>query len=133
MMAGPGLNRTAVAPPQMDPCRIDRPSGQARALGPDGTTTQAWLQTGEACAFTAAASIRTVPETITRSLRAPPQHPVPASPSRSRTPPGPKPSPQTAGTGKALRLAEGNISSELPASPMEEQANDRGREPQQAI
>jgi len=70
MMAGPGLNRTAVAPPQMDPCRIDRPSGQARALGPDGTTTQAWLQTGEACAFTAAASIRTVPETLTRSLRA---------------------------------------------------------------
>jgi hypothetical protein len=70
MIPGPGLNRTAVAPPQMDPGRIGRPSGQARALGPDGATTQAWLQTGEACAFTAAASIRAAAETLTRSLRA---------------------------------------------------------------
>jgi hypothetical protein len=52
----------------MDPGRIDRP-GRARALGPDGAATQAWLQTGEACAFTAA-SIRTLPETLTRSPRA---------------------------------------------------------------
>ena len=37
--------------------------------GPDGATTQAWLQTGEAYAFTAAASIRAVEETLTRSLR----------------------------------------------------------------
>ncbi len=70
MMPGPGLNRTAIAPPQTEPGRIDRPSGQARAFGPDGATTQAWLQTGDACASTAAASLRAVAETLTRSLRA---------------------------------------------------------------
>jgi short subunit dehydrogenase-like uncharacterized protein len=40
----------------------------ARATGPDGTTTEAWLQTGESYAFTAAASIRAVEEALARSL-----------------------------------------------------------------
>jgi hypothetical protein len=35
----------------------------------DGATAQAWLQTGESYAFTAAASIRAVEETFARSLR----------------------------------------------------------------
>jgi short subunit dehydrogenase-like uncharacterized protein len=43
--------------------------GWARAVGPDDATSQAWLQTGEAYAFTAAASIRAVEETLSRSLR----------------------------------------------------------------
>ncbi len=42
--------------------------GWARATGPDGATTQAWLHTGESYAFTATASIRAVEETLTRSL-----------------------------------------------------------------
>ena len=46
-----------------------RSFGWARATGPNGATTQAWLQTGEAYAFTAAASIRAVEETLTRSPR----------------------------------------------------------------
>jgi short subunit dehydrogenase-like uncharacterized protein len=43
--------------------------GWARATGPDGATAQAWLQTGESYAFTAAASIRAVEETLTQSPR----------------------------------------------------------------
>jgi len=46
-----------------------RSFGWARATGPDGATAQAWLQTGESYTFTAAASIRAVEETRTRSLR----------------------------------------------------------------
>ena len=46
-----------------------RSFGWARATGPDGATAQAWLQTGESYAFTAAASIRAVEETLARSLR----------------------------------------------------------------
>jgi short subunit dehydrogenase-like uncharacterized protein len=46
-----------------------RSFGWARASGPGGATAQAWLQTGESYAFTAAASIRAVEETLTRSLR----------------------------------------------------------------
>jgi short subunit dehydrogenase-like uncharacterized protein len=46
-----------------------RSFGWARATGPDGTTTQAWLQTGDSYAFTAAASIRAVEEALTQSLR----------------------------------------------------------------
>jgi short subunit dehydrogenase-like uncharacterized protein len=45
-----------------------RSSGWARATGPDGATTQAWLQCGESYAFTAAASIRAVEEALARSL-----------------------------------------------------------------
>jgi hypothetical protein len=42
--------------------------GWARAVGPDGATAEAWLQTGESYAFTAAASIRAVEETLARSV-----------------------------------------------------------------
>ena len=45
-----------------------RSFGWARATGPDGTT-QAWLQTGDSYVFTAAASIRAIEETFTRSPR----------------------------------------------------------------
>ena len=45
-----------------------RSSGWARATGPDGATAEAWLQTGESYAFTAAASIRAVEETLARSV-----------------------------------------------------------------
>jgi short subunit dehydrogenase-like uncharacterized protein len=41
--------------------------GWAQATGPDGTT-EAWLQTGESYAFTAAASIRAVEEALALSL-----------------------------------------------------------------
>ena len=40
----------------------------ARATGPDGATSEAWLRTGESYAFTAAASIRAVEEALARSL-----------------------------------------------------------------
>ena len=43
-----------------------RSYGWARATGPDGTA-EAWLHTGESYAFTAAASIRAVEETLARS------------------------------------------------------------------
>jgi short subunit dehydrogenase-like uncharacterized protein len=55
--------------PQAAGPRAYRSFGWARAAGPDGATAQAWLQTGEAYAFTAAASIRAVEETLTRCLR----------------------------------------------------------------
>ena len=45
-----------------------RSFGWARAAAPDGATAQAWLQTGDSYAFTAAASIRAVEEALTRSL-----------------------------------------------------------------
>lgn len=42
--------------------------GWARATGRDGgAIAEAWLQTGESCAFTAAAAIRAVEETLARS------------------------------------------------------------------
>jgi short subunit dehydrogenase-like uncharacterized protein len=44
-----------------------RSFGWARATGPDGATAQAVLQTGESYAFTAAASVRAVEETLARS------------------------------------------------------------------
>jgi len=54
-----------------DPRADERPAylsfGWARATGPDGATTQAWLQTGESYAFTATATIRAVEETLARS------------------------------------------------------------------
>jgi short subunit dehydrogenase-like uncharacterized protein len=70
---------TAYSPVPADPSAADprspaaagpgayRSFGWARATGPDGTTAQAVLQTGESYAFTAAASIRAVEETLTRS------------------------------------------------------------------
>ena len=45
-----------------------RSFGWAQATGPDGATAAAWLQAGESYAFTAAASIRAVEETLTRAL-----------------------------------------------------------------
>ena len=69
----PILDPAAAKPRTRDPQgagpQAYRSFGWARATGPDGATTQAWLQTGEAYAFTAAASIRAVKETLTRSLR----------------------------------------------------------------
>ena len=44
-----------------------RSFGWARATSPDGATAEAWLQTGESYAFTAAASIRVLEETLARS------------------------------------------------------------------
>jgi short subunit dehydrogenase-like uncharacterized protein len=46
-----------------------RSFGWARATGPDGATAEAVWQTGESYAFTAAASIRAVEETLDRSPR----------------------------------------------------------------
>jgi short subunit dehydrogenase-like uncharacterized protein len=77
----PGI--TAYSPVPADPAAADsqaldpaaagpatyRSIGWARATGPDGATAQAWLDTGESYAFTAAASIRAVEETLTRSPR----------------------------------------------------------------
>jgi short subunit dehydrogenase-like uncharacterized protein len=74
---------TAHSPVPADPAALDpqapdpeaarppiyRSFGWARAIGPDGGDTQAWLQTGESYAFTVATSIRAVEETLTRSLR----------------------------------------------------------------
>jgi short subunit dehydrogenase-like uncharacterized protein len=53
--------------PSADKRPVYRSFGWARATGPDGATTEAWLQTGESYAFTAAASIRAVEETLARS------------------------------------------------------------------
>jgi short subunit dehydrogenase-like uncharacterized protein len=54
--------------PPADQHPVYQSFGWARATGPDGATTQAWLQTGESYAFTATASIRAVEETLARSL-----------------------------------------------------------------
>jgi short subunit dehydrogenase-like uncharacterized protein len=43
--------------------------GWARATGPDSAPAEAWLQTGDSYAFTAAASIRAVEEAFTSSCR----------------------------------------------------------------
>jgi short subunit dehydrogenase-like uncharacterized protein len=61
---GPGASDT-----QTEGTPAYRSFGWARATGPDGATAQAWLQTGESYAFTAAASIHAVEETLTRSPR----------------------------------------------------------------
>jgi len=62
----------APGPDAPDPPADVRPAylsfGWARATGPDGATSQAWLQTGESYAFTASASIRAVEEALARSL-----------------------------------------------------------------
>ena len=49
--------------------QVYRSFGWARAVGPDGATAQAVLQTGDSYAFTAAASVRAVEETLARSPR----------------------------------------------------------------
>ena len=62
----------AVDPRASDTGAAEHPAyrsfGWARAAGPDGATAEAWLQTGESYAFTAAASIRAVEETLARSV-----------------------------------------------------------------
>jgi short subunit dehydrogenase-like uncharacterized protein len=68
---------TAYSPVPADPATADPQAeaesylsfGWARATGPDGATAEAVLQTGESYAFTAAASIRAVEETLARSPR----------------------------------------------------------------
>jgi short subunit dehydrogenase-like uncharacterized protein len=68
---------TAYSPVPADPAAADpraptddyRSFGWARATGPDGAVAEAVLQTGESYAFTAAASIRAVEETLARSPR----------------------------------------------------------------
>ena len=55
-----------------DPSADQRPAYQsfawARATGPGGATSEAWLRTGESYAFTAVASIRAVEQVLARSL-----------------------------------------------------------------
>ena len=60
----PDVVAYAVSPPADDVTRSFGSFGRARATGPDGATAEAWLQTGDAYAFTTAASIRAVEETI---------------------------------------------------------------------
>jgi short subunit dehydrogenase-like uncharacterized protein len=63
----PAATKPQAADPEAAGPPAYRSFGWARATGPDGATAQAWLQTGESYAFTAAASIRAVEETFTRS------------------------------------------------------------------
>ena len=49
--------------------RVYRSFGWARATGADGSSAQAWLETGESYAFTAAASVRAAEETLKRALK----------------------------------------------------------------
>ncbi len=60
----PDVVAYAVSPPADDVTRSSGSFGWARATGPDGATAEAWLQTGDAYAFTTASSIRAVEETI---------------------------------------------------------------------
>jgi len=68
---------TAYSPVPANPAASDprtptddyRSFGWARATGPDGAVAEAVLQAGESYAFTAAASIRAVEETLDRSPR----------------------------------------------------------------
>jgi short subunit dehydrogenase-like uncharacterized protein len=46
-----------------------RSFGWAKATAQDGTTSEAWLETGDSYAFTVAASVRAVEETLGESLR----------------------------------------------------------------
>ena len=59
------------SPPAADTDEAEPPAyrsfGWARATSPHGGMAEAWLQTGESYAFTAAASIRAVEETLARS------------------------------------------------------------------
>jgi short subunit dehydrogenase-like uncharacterized protein len=61
--AGPGASAAQAAG-----LRAHLSFGWARATSPDGASAEAWLQTGESYAFTAAASVRAVEETLARSL-----------------------------------------------------------------
>jgi short subunit dehydrogenase-like uncharacterized protein len=74
----PNITAYAAVPAAADPQAsaghgIEAPAhrsfGWARATGSDGVTAEASLETGESYAFTAAASIRAVEETLRRPLR----------------------------------------------------------------
>ena len=64
----PNITAYAAIPTADEPQSL-RSHGWARATSADGATAQAWLETGESYAFTAAASVRAVEETLSRSLR----------------------------------------------------------------
>jgi short subunit dehydrogenase-like uncharacterized protein len=64
----PNITAYAAVPAADEPQTL-RSFGWARATGADGASAEASLETGESYAFTAAASIRAVEETLTRSLR----------------------------------------------------------------
>ncbi len=93
--------------------------GHHLPTGPDGATAQAWLQTGESYAFTAAAGIRAVEETFTRSPRGA-LSPAAASGAdfaftiQGTTRIDTIPAEGTPETGKALTVRAGDISSDLP-------------------
>jgi short subunit dehydrogenase-like uncharacterized protein len=74
----PDVVTYAVSPPTQDGADSDakdpvpstfRSFGWARATGSDGSTAEAWLQTGDSYIFTSAASIRAVEETLAGSPR----------------------------------------------------------------
>ena len=74
----PDVVAYAVSPPARDVSGSDDEDdlsstyesfGWARAAGSDGATAEAWLQTGDSYAFTPAASIRAVEETLAGSQR----------------------------------------------------------------
>jgi short subunit dehydrogenase-like uncharacterized protein len=73
----PDVVAYAVSPPARDvttegedtPPSTYRSFGWARATSADGITAEAWLETGDAYAFTPAASIRAVEETLAGSKR----------------------------------------------------------------
>jgi short subunit dehydrogenase-like uncharacterized protein len=54
--------------PDPDAVPAERSFGWARATGAGGNTAEAWLETGDSYAFTAAATVRAVEETLSRSL-----------------------------------------------------------------
>jgi short subunit dehydrogenase-like uncharacterized protein len=73
-----GVIAYAVSPPAINPPEADldvaqpqnyRSFGWARATGPNGSTATALLETGDSYAFTPAASIRAVEQTLTGSRR----------------------------------------------------------------
>jgi short subunit dehydrogenase-like uncharacterized protein len=72
----PDIVAYAVSPPVRDSADggdlappSSRSFGWARATGHDGSTAEAWLQTGDAYAFTPAASIRAVEDTLKGAAR----------------------------------------------------------------
>jgi short subunit dehydrogenase-like uncharacterized protein len=64
----PATDDSAAADPDALSTPNRRSFGWARATGLDGSTAEAWLETGESYAFTAAASVRAVEETLKRYL-----------------------------------------------------------------
>jgi short subunit dehydrogenase-like uncharacterized protein len=69
--AAPDVVAYAVSPPAHGetPPLTYRSFGWARATGTDGAIAEAWLQTGDSYAFTTAASVRAVEETLAASQR----------------------------------------------------------------